>query len=207
MQIGRQEAVMSNLNSPLISVIVPVYNVEKYLNKCLESVYGQSYGNYEVLMVWDSGTKRERDMCLIWQQKDARFRLIERENGGLSAARNTALDCCIGDIIVFLDSDDYMKPDCLERTATEMAGNDCGIVQFDLMLTDETESYIKPISFQTAYGVHPAKEMILDLAEGSYGRSSVPGHTAGRCLIISGSRMVSIGKMLLFHMNCSIAPA
>ena len=157
---------MSIQNGPLISVIVPVYHMEKYLDKCLESILRQTYGNYEVLMVWDGGTERERDMCRAWQQKDPRLRLIEIETADVSTARNTALDHVSGDIIVFLDSDDYVKADWMERTVAELEGCSCGIVQFEVMLTDETESYVSTVSFQPAYGVHTAKEMILDLAEG-----------------------------------------
>lgn len=108
---------MNNLRSPLISIIVPVYNIENYISDCLESVKKQSYTNFECLIIDDCGHDNSiqiaQTLIKNWRY-DTRFRIIRRENnGGLSAARNTGIDQSTGDYIYFLDGDDKILPDCL----------------------------------------------------------------------------------------------
>ena len=95
---------------PLISVIVPVYNVEAYLDECLESIVKQSYGHLEILVVDDGSTDGSGDKCDRWAERDERIRVIHQPNGGLSAARNSALDVMRGDIVMMVDSDDVLHP-------------------------------------------------------------------------------------------------
>lgn len=97
--------------APLISVIVPVYNAEKFLNRCVESILAQTYSNLEVILVDDGSPDCCGVICDEFAAKDPRIRVIHQENGGLSAARNAALDVCNGDYIAFVDSDDYILPD------------------------------------------------------------------------------------------------
>lgn len=96
---------------PLISVIVPVYKVEPYLNKCLRSITEQTYRNLEIILVDDGSPDRSGAICDEWAAKDSRVRVIHKENGGGGLARNTALDAATGDLIAFVDSDDYIAPD------------------------------------------------------------------------------------------------
>lgn len=95
--------------SPLISVIIPVYNVEKYLRQCLDSVLNQTYTNYEVIMVDDGSTDSSYDICLEYCKKDGRFKAFHKENGGASTARNVGLKESKGEYIFFLDSDDWLE--------------------------------------------------------------------------------------------------
>lgn len=102
----------------LISVIVPIYNMEKYLPECVDSIRKQTYGNLEILLVDDGSTDGSLRTCEEYAKKDSRIRVIHRENGGLSAARNTGLDQATGDWIGFVDSDDWVEPDLYETLLT-----------------------------------------------------------------------------------------
>ena len=95
------------------SVIVPVYNVEQYLIRCLESLRRQTFEGYEAILVDDGSTDRSGAICDRYADMDSRFRVIHRQNGGLAAARNTGLDKAQGAYIMFLDSDDDLEKEAL----------------------------------------------------------------------------------------------
>lgn len=117
-----------------ISVIIPVYGVEKYLDRCVESVVKQSYKNLEIILVDDGSPDKCPQMCDEWASRDARIRTVHRENGGLSCARNTGLSIATGDYVTFLDSDDWIAKDTYEYCLNLIAvHNDADVVQFDNM--------------------------------------------------------------------------
>ena len=93
--------------SPLFSIIIPVFNVEKYINECLDSVYVQSFKDYEVILVNDGSSDKSGQICESYTQNDSRFNVIHQINGGLSAARNKGIIEAKGLFLLFLDSDDY----------------------------------------------------------------------------------------------------
>lgn len=97
-----------------ISVIVPIYNVEKYLEKCLDSILNQTYRYLEVILVNDGSTDSSKNICLHYEKLDERILLVSQENKGLSAARNKGLELATGDYIIFIDSDDYIAENMLE---------------------------------------------------------------------------------------------
>ena len=99
---------------PLISIVIPVYNVGVYLSPCLNSILCQTYKNIEVILVNDGSTDGSQDLCRIYAQKDQRIILIEQSNQGLSAARNAGLQMAHGTYITFLDSDDFLLGNALE---------------------------------------------------------------------------------------------
>ena len=99
--------------SPLISVIVPVYNVRPYLDQCLESIVAQSYRHLEILVVDDGSTDGSGEQCDRWAERDERIRVIHRPNGGLSAARNSGIDVMQGELVMMVDSDDVLHTDCV----------------------------------------------------------------------------------------------
>ena len=99
----------------LISVIIPVYKVEKYLNQCIESVVAQSYRNLEIILVDDGSPDRCPEICDMWAKKDARVRVIHKKNGGVSDARNVGLDESRGEYVLFVDSDDLIAPELVEE--------------------------------------------------------------------------------------------
>lgn len=97
-----------------VSVIVPIYNAEKYLNKCLESIIGQTYKNLEIILVDDGSLDNSPTICDAWAQIDSRIRVIHKKNGGVSSARNAGIDLAQGDYIGFVDADDWIEPNMYE---------------------------------------------------------------------------------------------
>ena len=97
--------------SPLISVIVPVYNTERYLDKCMRSILDQTHRNLEIILVDDGSTDGSSEKCDFWAQADPRVRVIHKPNGGQASARNAALNECCGEYIGFVDSDDWIAPE------------------------------------------------------------------------------------------------
>lgn len=116
------------MNVPLVSVIIPVYNVKPYLVESLESVVGQSYRNLEIIVVDDGSTDGSTAICDEYAEKDKRIRVIHQMNKGLSAARNIGLDHMTGEIIAFLDSDDVFHPEMIGRMVDVMFSIDADIV-------------------------------------------------------------------------------
>jgi len=96
---------------PLISVIVPVYKAEEYLDQCIGSIANQTYPNLEILLVDDGSPGNSGAICDVWAEKDSRIRVIHKENGGTGQARNVAMDLAKGEFLAFLDCDDYIAPD------------------------------------------------------------------------------------------------
>ena len=129
----------------LISVIIPIYNVEKYLSKCIESVINQSYKNLEIILVDDGSPDRCGEICDEYAQKDARIRVIHKENGGLSSARNAGLEICQGEYISFIDSDDFVSPYFIEILYKGIVKCDADISGVDSGVTfiDETEQEVQ----------------------------------------------------------------
>lgn len=121
---------MANHNSK-ISIIVPVYNVEHELSRCVDSILNQSYTNIEVILVDDGSTDRCPSICDAFVMKDRRVRVIHKPNGGLSSARNAGLREASGEWILYVDSDDYILNDSCERLIAVGSKYDCDIVSAD----------------------------------------------------------------------------
>lgn len=102
------------MDEPLVSVIIPVYNVKKYLRQCLDSVTGQTYKNIEIILVDDGSTDDSGRICDYYANADSRIKVIHKENGGLSDARNIGIEQSNGIYINFVDSDDYICKNCIE---------------------------------------------------------------------------------------------
>ena len=98
-----------------ISVIVPVYKVEKYLDRCVQSIVDQTYTNLEIILVDDGSPDNCPAMCDAWAEKDARIKVVHKENGGSGTARNVGLDIAAGEYVAFVDSDDYISPDMYQH--------------------------------------------------------------------------------------------
>lgn len=102
-------------DQPLVSIVVPVYNVEEYLDRCMESLVAQTLGNIEIILVDDGAKDSSPALCDAWQQKDGRVQVIHQENGGLSAARNAGVARARGQFVGFVDPDDYVDHSMYER--------------------------------------------------------------------------------------------
>ena len=124
-------------SQPLISVIVPVYNVEQYLDQCLESIVSQTYPRLEILVVDDGSTDGSGDMCDRWAERDSRISVTHQPNGGLSAARNTALDKMSGEHVIMVDSDDVLHPDAAACLLSAMERHQADIVVGDHVIVGE----------------------------------------------------------------------
>lgn len=119
------------MNEPRLSIIVPVYGVEKYIHECLDSLRRQTYGNYEAILVDDGSPDRSGEICDEYAAMDVRFRVIHKENGGLVSARKAGAEVCTGDYIVNVDSDDYIADDLLERLTAIIEEHEPDVVCYD----------------------------------------------------------------------------
>lgn len=137
----------------LVSVIIPIYNVEKYLCECIDSVLAQTYSELEVILVDDGSPDRCGKICDEYKEKDARVKVIHKENGGLSDARNAGLEEARGTYIYFLDSDDYIIENCIQTLVNFMEQNQLDVIHFDaLTFSDEGEiSDSRKSYYQTKY--------------------------------------------------------
>lgn len=115
-----------------ISVIIPVYKVEKYLRQCMDSVVNQTYANLEIIAIDDGSPDRCGAICDEYAAGDPRIQVIHKSNGGLSAARNDALAIATGDWILFVDSDDWLELDLCEKALSAARSNDADILIYDL---------------------------------------------------------------------------
>jgi len=102
------------MNKPLVSVIVPIYKVEAYLDQCIESIVNQTYPNLEILLIDDGSPDGCGTICDRWAEKDPRIRVVHKENGGLSDARNTGMALATGEFLMMPDSDDYLLPNTIQ---------------------------------------------------------------------------------------------
>lgn len=120
--------------SPIISVIMPVYNSEKYLQQAIESLIDQSFGDWELICVNDGSTDKSLTILLNYESKDARIKVVDRikNNGSAAAARNVALKICRGKFLHFLDSDDVLSKDCLEMSYNKIISTNADIIIPDL---------------------------------------------------------------------------
>jgi glycosyltransferase involved in cell wall biosynthesis len=131
-------------NSITISVIVPVYNVEKYLRRCVNSILNQTYNNLEVILVDDGSPDGCPQMCDEYAQRDSRVTVIHKKNGGLSSARNAALESPLnGDFVTFIDSDDWIEPDTYEYCIKTLKKNAADTIQFNYMTTKKYVTGVK----------------------------------------------------------------
>lgn len=121
----------------LVSVIVPVYNVEKYLKKCVTSIMENSFKNLEIILIDDGSTDNSGQLCNELANMDSRIKVIHKTNGGLSSARNAGLDIARGDYISFVDSDDYIDKDMLSKMLDKAIEYDADIVQCGIFRVNE----------------------------------------------------------------------
>ena len=131
----------------LVSIIVPVYNVERYLDKCIESICGQTYKHLEIILIDDGATDNSGEICDQWKRRDSRIRVIHKENGGLSDARNAGIDVAAGEWLMFVDGDDTISEDTAERLYQAAKEQHCQIAVCNMIrLYDDgsTEPFYRP---------------------------------------------------------------
>jgi len=128
---------------PKVSIIIPVYNAEKFLHRCINSIIAQTYQNWECILVDDGSSDCSSEICDEYSQKDSRIRVIHKENGGVSSARNRGLDEAQGEWIMFVDSDDWIKDECLERCLGVIQKKKLDMLQFGFSRV--TDGQIVPV--------------------------------------------------------------
>ena len=197
------------MQGPLVSVVVPVYNAEKYLDKCIESLLGQSYGNLEIILVNDGSTDKSGRICEGYARKDSRVRVIHKDNGGVSDARNSGLKKASGKYLCFLDSDDYIETGTVEHAVqvaeTEKADAVIWSYYADFVDCDGKPVFSKKVTVDTAVyskkGARPlpANEQLLGIG--------YVWNKLYRTAVIKNNNFlfqkdISLGEDMLF--NCSV---
>ncbi|MBE6950619.1 MAG: glycosyltransferase [Ruminococcaceae bacterium] len=176
----------------LISVIVPVYKVEKYLDKCIQSIVDQAYRNLEIILVDDGSPDRCGIMCDVWAAKDSRIKVIHKENGGLSDARNAGLAIAAGSYIAFVDSDDWIDHSYLSAMYQAIRDTGAGIAACDVCTIGEYEAAPAPFRGDAAHRICTAEEAISDILVGE-GFRAVAWNKLYRRDYLSGERY-PVGK-------------
>ena len=128
-------------NNPLISIIIPVYNVEKYLDRCIESIVNQTYKNLEIILIDDGSTDNSPQICDKWGEKDNRIKVIHKENEGVSSARNIGLDSANGTYIGFVDSDDYIDKQMYKLLLESIHKNNSNIAICNYYISEKNQKY------------------------------------------------------------------
>ena len=136
----------------LVSIIIPVYNSEKTLHRCVCSVQNQTYTNIEIILVNDGSTDSSADICQYFQAIDSRVNFVNKDNGGVSSARNLGIEVSTGDYIMFLDSDDWYESDMVERYVSFASGSDIVIGQLAVYSTADNSSYVKTLPKTGKFG-------------------------------------------------------
>lgn len=147
----------------LISVIVPVYKVEEYLSRCVESILHQTYTNLEILLIDDGSPDNCPEICDEYALKDKRVHVIHKENGGLASARNTGLDKANGKFISFIDSDDWIEKDTYEKIMEVQKETSAEIIMFDIIQTDGVNFFDKFNYTQETGCVVSANEIVKQI--------------------------------------------
>lgn len=200
----------------MVSIVIPVYNVEKYLAECVDSVLNQTYTDYEIILVDDGATDSSGRMCDEYAQKDPRIRVIHQENGGLSAARNTGLAAARGEYVYFLDSDDWIEACALEQLTALAHAEAADVVFFDGSIffdecreDDTTMRYIRTEQYPTQNG----RALLEKLLRSEEYRTAVPLMLLRRDFLLRNSLWFEKGLIhedelftfLVYNTDCPIA--
>lgn len=133
----------------MISIIIPVYNVELYLDKCLQSVVNQTYRNIEIILIDDGASDNSGIICDRWQKKDSRIKVIHKTNGGLSSARNVGIEQANGEYLMFIDSDDIVSEELCRVLIEMMKNNDA-----DISICNAKHIFDDNVSFKSTGKLH-----------------------------------------------------
>ena len=152
----------------LISIIVPIFNVEKYLLRCIDSIVNQSYKKLEIILVDDGSPDRCPEICEEWAKMDTRVRVIHKQNGGQASARNRGLDIAKGEYVAFVDGDDYLHPDFIFTLYKALTENEAEIAICSANFVDEQDNMLdepQPV----LDGLYTGRDMLINHAKCSWG--------------------------------------
>ena len=151
----------------LVSVVLPIYNVEKYLDRCVTSVVNQTYRNLEIILVDDGSPDNCPTMCEAWAARDSRIKVVHKENAGLGMARNTGIENATGEYICFFDSDDYIAPDTIEKCFNTARKEDADLVSFGSLQVNAAGAIVSsvvPKVYKTVFsGEEIRQEFLADM--------------------------------------------
>ena len=205
------------MQNALVSVIVPAYNVQEYLDKCVESIVGQTYKNLEIILVDDGSPDNCPAICDNWAKKDGRIKVIHKENGGVSSARNSALDMAAGEYICFVDSDDFIEPNAVGYMLENIGDADviqCGfsydhadgrVEKYDITEADFTGEdaaravimdKVRPEVWGKLYSAHLLAEIRFDTSK-KYGEDLFINYLLLKC----AKKLIS-RNVCLYHYMC-----
>lgn len=152
------------MSKPMVTIVLPVYNVEPYLDRCISSVVKQTCEDLDIILVDDGSTDNCPAICDTWAKKDPRIRVIHKENQGLGMARNTGIENAVGEYICFFDSDDYIAPDTVEAALASAQQYNADVVVFGFTQVKSTGAIgtsIIPHTPQTVYEGAEVTELFL----------------------------------------------
>ncbi len=190
---------MSNIKNILFSIIVPAYNSAAYIKKCIESVIAQTYTDFELILVDDGSSDNTLQLCRSYADADSRIKIIHKENGGHTSARNEGLKNATGKYVVFLDSDDWLDPMTLELCMAEIKKNNPDVIIF--RLKNSTEAAPFRVSAPDGFYNMPKLKPLINSALicGADGKAVFPKSLSGKCFrkdIIYESQM-TVPKSIL----------
>lgn len=172
-----------------ISMIIPVFNAEQYLKKCVDSVRAQTYGKLEIILVDDGSTDSSGGLCDAYAEKDERIRVVHKENGGLVSAWKAGVKECSGEYVSFLDSDDWIDPEMLSEMSAYLTGNDREMVISDYIIERDggSQEYVWQKLAPGEYGRKEIEEKIFPCLLGQEERYI----TISRCMKLISKRLIS----------------
>ncbi len=171
----------------LISVIVPIYNSEKYLNRCVTSILNQTYENLEILLINDGSKDSSLDICYSFKNKDKRIKVINKENEGVSLTRNVGIKNSTGKYLMFVDSDDYLHNAYIEEMYTYLRENKLDMVISSMTFVDENYDFLRTYSYKSENVILNFNDITESIIKTSYFNSV--------CKIIVSSKIVKENKM------------
>lgn len=151
-----------------VSIIVPVYNAQAYLEDCITSLLNQTYKNIEIILINDGSTDDSLNICKNWANKDERIKLVSKENGGVSSARNAGLDNVTGRYLSFVDPDDYVSSNYIETLYKDLTSNDAQISIIGHETVNGQARYIDKCDFSQNISILSPKEAILMMSSYKY---------------------------------------
>lgn len=182
------------MNIGLISVIIPVYNTEKFLDRCIESIVNQTYRNLEIILVDDGSLDNCPKMCDTWAKKDVRIRVIHKQNQGLGMARNTGIDQATGEYICFFDSDDYISAETIEKAYAAANDTHCDLVVFGMQRVNEDGVIISQAVPETPHKYFyrsDVQELLLpDVIDNSHRKVQVKNFQLSACSCLFSMELI-----------------
>ena len=191
------------MEQPLLSVIVPVYNLRDYLDRCVSSILGQSWRSLELLLIDDGSSDGSGAMCDAWEQRDNRVRALHQSNQGQAAARNVGLDAATGEWITFVDGDDWINPDMLETLTLLASRNhaDIAACAFNYVFADRTGAsgstgLISVLTRDEALErIYEQREVRFETCAKVYRRSAIEGNRFPEGMLYEDLRFMRLALM------------